>query len=67
MKRRKTDSRRKATQAKDKKLKEYYDSSAYKSQHTFVSMRTASTLLEMLDFEIAHYYVKLDKIKKEIV
>jgi len=51
----------------DKKLKEYYDSSAYRSQHTFASMRTASTLLEMLDFEIAHYYVKLDKIKKEIV
>jgi hypothetical protein len=50
----------------DKKLKEYYDSSAYKAQHTFASMRVASTLLEMLDFEIAHYYVKLDKMTKQI-
>ena len=49
----------------DKKMQAYIDVLPEKN-HSFSSLRTASKMLEMLDFQIAHYYVQLKQNEKSL-
>ena len=49
----------------DKKIKAYVDALPEKN-HSFSSLRTATKMLEMLDFQIAHHYTKIQQNEKSI-